>query len=107
MENGKLFVLVVCDAGVVISSMIVNKIEALLLPLSTEVMVVPLLPIAVEAILKQKKVDFIVSTSPIPGNINVPIINGLPLLTGFDEAKRNEEILGLAQEIIKKIWGDN
>lgn len=107
MENGKLFVLVVCDAGVVISSMIVNKIEALLLPLSNKVMVVHLLPIAVEAILKQKKVDFIVSTSPIPGDINVPIINGLPLLTGFDEAKRNEEILGLAQEIIKKIRGDN
>lgn len=106
MENGKLLVLAVCDAGMVISSMIVNKIEALLSSLENEILVVSLLPVSVEAFLKHKDVDFIVSTGPIPGEINVPIINGLPFLTGFKETKLNEEIIGLTQEILEKNTGD-
>lgn len=106
MENGKLLVLAVCDGGVVISSMMANKIEALLLPLGNDVSVVSLLPISVESFLKHNPVDFIVSSSIIPGEIDVPVFNGLPLLTGFKEQSFNEDIVECAQEILKKYSGD-
>jgi PTS system galactitol-specific IIB component len=106
MENGKLLVLVVCDAGMAISSMMVNKIEALLSPLKMEFLVVSLLPISVPAFTRQSAVDIIVSTSPIPGDINVPVVNGLPLLTGFRESTFNEEICQLAEDIFDKKTGE-
>ena len=102
MENGKLLVLVVCDAGMAISSMIGHKIEALLSPLKMDFIVVSLLPISVPAFTRQSAVDIIVSTSPIPGDINVPVVNGLPLLTGFRESTFNEEICQLAEDIFDK-----
>ena len=105
MENGKLLVLTVCDSGFVISSMMANKIEELLLPLKHDVSVVSLLPISVESYVTHNSVDFIVTTSPIPGVIHVPIINGLPLLTGFKELALNDHIFELAQEILRKYSG--
>lgn len=106
MENGKLLVLAVCDGGIVISSLMANKIEALLLPLGHDISVVNLLPISVESYVKNNRVDFIVSTGPIPGKIKVPIINGLPLLTGFKEQALNDQILELVQEILNNHSGN-
>ena len=61
---------------------------------------------SVESFLQQNPVDFIVSTSPILGEILVPIINGLPMLTGFKEQALNDQILELAQEILKNNLGN-
>ena len=100
MAKHKLTVLAVCGSGVVSSSMIAQKIEDVLLPLGAEVDVVCLLPTSVEGYIEKHEVDFIVTTSPIPGNINVPVIKGVALLTGFDEEKVLEEIRKNADDII-------
>ena len=48
MENRQLLVLEVCDGGVMMSSMIANKIETLLSATEHDVSVVSLLPMFVE-----------------------------------------------------------
>jgi len=102
MAKHKLTILAVCGSGVVSSSMIAQKIEDVLLPLVADVDVICLLPTSVAGYIDAHDVDFIVTTSPIPGDIKVPVIKGVALLTGFDEDKVVEEIKKTAEYIIKK-----
>ena len=97
MKNRELLILAVCDGGVMISSMVANKIETLFSATEVDVLVVSLLPMSVASFLKDNPVDFIVSTSPLLGEISVPILNGLPMLTGYHEEKFNHEIVALGQ----------
>lgn len=100
MAKRKLTVLAVCGSGVVSSSMIAQKIEDILSPLGVETEVIGLLPTSVEGYVERGGIDFIVTTSPIPGDIDVPVIKGVALLTGFGEDAIIEEIKKTAQEII-------
>jgi len=100
MAKRKLTVLAVCGSGVVSSSMIAQKIEDILSPLGVKTEVIGLLPTSVEGYVERGGIDFIVTTSPIPGDINVPVIKGVALLTGFGEDAVIEEIKKTAQEII-------
>ncbi|MDY6867428.1 MAG: PTS fructose transporter subunit IIB [Chloroflexota bacterium] len=100
MAKQKLTVLAVCGAGVVSSTMIAQKIEDVLSSLGVEVEVVCLLSASVEAYLEQADVDFIVTTSPIPGDIQIPVVKGVALLTGFNEEAVVEEIQQTARQIL-------
>lgn len=102
MVKKKLTVLAVCGSGVVSSSMIAEKIKDILSTLEVETEVIGLLPTSVETYVKRGDVDFIVTTSPIPGEINVPVIKGVALLTGFGEEDVIDEIRRMAREIIEK-----
>ncbi len=102
MAKRKLTVLAVCGSGVVSSSMIAQKIEDILAPLGAEAQVIGLLPNSVESYVDRGGIDFIVTTSPIPGDIKVPVIKGVALLTGFGEDAVIEEIKKTAQEIINQ-----
>ncbi len=102
MAMSKLTVLAVCGSGVVSSSMIAQKIKDVLSSLAVEVDVIELLPTSVEEYVQRGNIDFIVTTSPIPGDINVPIIKGIALMTGFGEETVVEEIMSTAQEIISQ-----
>ncbi len=102
MAKSKLTILAVCGSGVVSSSMIARKVEDILTPLGVEVNVVGLLPTSVENYLKKNPVDFIVSTSPIPGEIHAPVIKGVALLTGFSEDAVIAEIRRTAQKILSE-----
>jgi PTS system galactitol-specific IIB component len=102
MAKKKLTVLAVCGSGVVSSSMIAQKIEDILEPLGVEAEVIGLLPTSVQGYVERGGIDFVVSTSPIPGEINVPVIKGVALLTGFGEDAVIEEIKKTAQEIINE-----
>lgn len=102
MAKRKLTVLAVCGSGVVSSSMIAQKVEDIISPLGVDVEVIGLLPTSVEGYVERGGIDFVVTTSPIPGNINVPVIKGVALLTGFGEDAVIEEIKKTAQEIINK-----
>jgi PTS system galactitol-specific IIB component len=97
-----LTILAVCGSGVVSSSMIAQKLEDLLKPLGIQPKVIGLLPTSVQTYIEQGGIDFVVSTSPIPGNITVPVIKGVALLTGMGEDACKEEILKVAKEIIAK-----
>ncbi len=98
----KLTVLAVCGSGVVSSSMIAQKIKDILSSLAVDLDVIELLPTSVEEYVQRGNIDFIVTTSPIPGDIKVPIIKGIALMTGFGEDTVVEEIRSTAQEIINQ-----
>ena len=99
MAKRKLTVLAVCGSGVVSSSMIAQKIEDTLAPLGLKAEVIGLLPNSVQGYVERGGIDFIVTTSPIPGEINVPVIKGVALLTGFGEDAVLEEIRETAKKI--------
>jgi len=98
----KLTVLAVCGSGVVSSSMIAQKIKDILSSFAVDLDVIELLPTSVEEYVQRGNIDFIVTTSPIPGDIKVPIIKGIALMTGFGEDTVVEEIMSTAQEIINQ-----
>ena len=102
MAKKKLTVLAVCGSGVVSSSMIAQKVKDILDPLGAEANVIGLLPTSVESYVERGGIDFVISTSPIPGKINVPVIKGVALLTGFGEDECIEEITKVAKEILAK-----
>jgi len=97
----KLTVLAVCGSGVVSSSMIAQKIEEQLRTLGIGVEVIGILATSVESYVNRGGIDMIVTTSPLSGDISVPVIKGVALLTGFGE----EEVLEEIRETAKRIAG--
>jgi galactitol PTS system EIIB component len=100
MAKRTLTILAVCGSGVVSSSMIQQKLKDILDPMGVNANVIGLLPQSVESYVERGGIDFVVSTSPIPGKINVPVIKGVALLTGFGEDECIEEIKKVAKEVI-------
>ncbi len=101
-SKSSLTVLAVCGSGVVSSSMIAQKLEDILKPLGVEPHVIGLLPTSVQTYIERGGIDFVVSTSPIPGTITVPVVKGVALLTGFGEEACIAEITRVAKEILAK-----
>ncbi len=99
MAKKTLTVLAVCGSGVVSSSMIEQKLTDLLKTIA-DVKVIGLLPQSVKTYVDRGGIDFVVSTSPIPGEISVPVIKGVALLTGFGEDECIAEIKRVAEEIL-------
>lgn len=100
--KNRLTVLAVCGSGVVSSSMIAQKLEDILKPMGVEPNVIGLLPTSVQSYVERGGIDFVVSTSPIPGTIAVPVVKGVALLTGFGEDECIEEIKKVAKEVLAK-----
>ena len=92
MPKKKLTVLAVCGSGVVSSSMIGQKVEEALQEEGIRCEIIGILATSVESYVKNGNIDMIVTTSPIQGDIDVPIIKGVALLTGFGEEEVLEEI---------------
>jgi PTS system galactitol-specific IIB component len=82
--------------------MIAQKLEDILKPLGVEPHVIGLLPTSVQTYIERGGIDFVVSTSPIPGTITVPVVKGVALLTGFGEEACIAEITRVAKEILAK-----
>ena len=102
MTERKILVLCVCGSGAVSSSILAQKIKAILSGVKIKSNVIELLPASVEAYMTQGEIDFIVTTGPIPGKIHAPVIEGFNLLTGIGEDAVAREVLSTAQEIIDK-----
>ncbi len=102
MAKTTLTVLAVCGSGVVSSSMIAQKLEDILKPFGVQPRVIGLLPNSVQEYVDRGGIDFVVSTSPIPGTISVPVVKGVALLTGFGEEECIEEIKRVVKEILAK-----
>ena len=99
MAKKTLTVLAVCGSGVVSSSMIEQKLRDILKPIA-DVKVIGLLPTSVKTYVDRGGIDFVVSTSPIPGEISVPVVKGVSLLTGFGEDATIAEIKAVAEKIL-------
>ncbi len=99
MAKKSLTVLAVCGSGVVSSSMIEQKLTDILKPIAN-VKVIGLLPTSVKSYVDRGGIDFVVTTSPIPGDISVPVVKGVSLLTGFGEDATIAEIKAVAESIL-------
>ena len=53
---------------------------------------------AAEVRAQAKGADLIVTTTPIPGDIGVPVIQGLPFLTGIGKEDTLKEIVAALQD---------
>ena len=102
MAKKSLTILAVCGSGVVGSSMISTRLVDILEELGATANVIGLLPNSVQDYVERGGIDFIVTTSPIPGEITVPVINGVGLLSGFGEDECLEEIKKVAKEIMER-----
>ncbi|MEA4812444.1 MAG: hypothetical protein VB108_07745 [Anaerolineaceae bacterium] len=96
----KLNILSVCGSGVVSSSMVAQKVKDALKEINLEAEITCILPSSVEGYVERQPIDLVVTTSPIPGKINVPVIKGISLLTGFGEDDTIVEIQRVAKEIV-------
>ena len=92
-------VLAVCGTGGASSSMIEQQLVDILEP-PANVKAIGLVSTSVKSYVDRGGFDFVVTTSPIPGEINVPVIKGVALLTGFGEDAVIEEIKKVAKEIL-------
>jgi PTS system galactitol-specific IIB component len=102
MAKKKLNILTVCGSGVVSCSMFDQRIRELLKPLDVDITINGTLPPSVETLVNRGDVDFVVTTSLLPGKINAPVIFGVALLSGFGEEECLEEIKKVATEILAK-----
>ncbi|MBN2045983.1 MAG: hypothetical protein JW757_13255 [Anaerolineales bacterium] len=99
MAKKSLTVLAVCGSGVVSSSMIEQKLTDILGSVAN-VKVIGLLPTSVKTYVERGDIDFVVTTSPIVDKIDVPVVKGVALLTGFGEDECIAEIKQVAEEIL-------
>ena len=103
MANRVLNVLGVCGSGTVSSTLLADRVRDILEEQKIRVKTVGVMPQMVQEYVDRGGVDFVVTTSPIPGKVNVPVIKGVPLLTGFGEEECVKEIIDTAKRILDQI----
>jgi len=102
MADKTLKILAVCGSGVVSSSMITTHVKEILGQYGIKVDAFGLMPQMVKSYVDRGDVDLIVSTTKIPGEIDVPIINAVALLSGIGEDEFTEELVSAARRIIEE-----
>lgn len=100
MAKKTLNVLAVCGSGVVSCSMIENRLIDIMESIGATAKVTGLSPNSVESYVERGGIDFIVTTSPLPGKMTVPVINSVAFLSGFGEDECIAEIKRVAKEIM-------
>jgi PTS system galactitol-specific IIB component len=93
-------VLGVCGSGTVSSTLLADRVREILEDQKIRVKAVGVMPQMVQEYVERGGVDFVVTTSPIPGKIAIPVIKGVPLLTGFGEEECVQEIIATAKKIL-------
>lgn len=83
-------ILVICGTGVATSTFVVQKIRAFCADNSLAATIAQ----GEVADLTSGRVsaDFIIATTHVPSSVTVPVINGLPLLTGIGEDAVHQQI---------------
>ncbi|MCK4815917.1 PTS fructose transporter subunit IIB [bacterium] len=103
MSKRKINILGVCGSGTVSSTMLAAKVESILEEeLNLRVSAVGVMPQMVQEYVDRGGVDLVVTTSPIPGEVNIPVIKGVPLLTGIGEEECIKEIISAVEKILKE-----
>jgi len=102
MLKRKINILGVCGSGTVSSTMLAARVESILEEINIKVSAVGVMPQMVQEYVDRGGVDIVVTTSPIPGDIKVPVIKGVPLLTGIGEEECIEEIISAVKKILEQ-----
>lgn len=94
----KIRILVVCGTGIATSTVVARKLEETLSKKGFNIETRQCKALEVES--RLEGVDIIVTTTPVPNDLGVPVVHTLAFLTGIGEDEAVEEV-------IKKVGGDN
>lgn len=86
-------ILVACGTGIATSTMVANKIQSELANRGEAIDVVIEQCKVAEVSSMWRNFDLIVSTTQVPSEVQIPIISGLPFLTGVGSDKVIDEII--------------
>ena len=95
-------VLAVCGSGVVSSSMVVTQIREKLAEHDIKIETFELMPQMVKSQIERSGADLVVATTKVPGDIHVPIINAVALLSGIGKDKFFDELVSTAKHILEE-----
>jgi len=100
----RLNVLSICGSGTVTSSMLAIRLEDILDEEGIKCLVDTSSPTQAENVLKFRKIDLVITSSILSGigEIQCPVIDGHPLLSGVGEEEVIEEIKIIARQIIEE-----
>jgi len=100
MNKTVISVLGVCGSGTVSSTLLADKVKEILEERKIRVKAMGVMPQMVKDYVDRGGIDIVVTTSPIPGEVKVPVIKGVPLLTGIGEEDCIKEIVDTVYKII-------
>jgi len=103
MDDNTLKILAVCGSGVVSSSMIQTRIKEILADNGIKkVKTFELTPAMVKSHLEREAADLVVSTTRFTEDIDIPVINAVPLFSGIGEEEFIEELITTAKQIMQQ-----
>lgn len=105
MAHRVINVLGVCGSGTVSSTLLADRVREILEDRKIRVKAQGVMPQMVQEYVDRGGIDLVVTTSPIPGTINAPVIKGVPLLTGFGEDECVQEIIDTVERILAEEEG--
>ncbi len=103
MADNILKILAVCGSGVVSSSMIQTRIKEILADSGIKkVETFELTPAMVKSHLEREAADLVVSTTRFSEELDIPVINAVPLFSGIGEKEFIEELVTTAKQIMQQ-----
>ena len=89
-------VLLVCGAAAATSAMVERKLEKILAEEGIKAKLVKTMALEVKS--HSRDADLIIATTQVPDNLGVPVVIGIPFLTGINEEATIQEILSYLRE---------
>lgn len=103
MADNTLKILAVCGSGVVSSSMIQTRIKEILADVGIKkVETFELTPAMVKSHLEREAADLVISTTRFTEDLDIPVINAVPLFSGIGEKEFIEELVTTAKQIMQQ-----
>lgn len=103
MADNILKILAVCGSGVVSSSMIQTRIKEILADAGIKkVETFELTPAMVKSHLEREAADLVISTTRFTEDLDIPVINAVPLFSGIGEKEFIEELVATAKQIMQQ-----
>lgn len=93
-------ILTVCGSGTISSTMVAQKLKEALAADGISITTTEVKPTQVLGHVEQGNYDFVVNTTPVSGNIPIPVINGVGFLTGLEEEEFLEEVRQVISQIL-------
>ncbi len=101
MSSYTIKILTVCGSGVVSSSMVATRIVEILAKEGIKrVKTFELTPSMIKSHLERESADLVVSTTKVTENLNIPVINAVPLFSGIGEDKFIADLISAAKQIL-------
>lgn len=83
-------ILVVCGTGVATSTVVVQKLKAFCAAEGLDATITQ--GAVADLVSGAARADFIVATTQVPASVSIPVIPGLPYLTGIGVDAANEQV---------------